>query len=201
MRTLIVIPIIRAEKDVASLLGERFKSADEVWSGIRSMIAELALPYANVRLYQDALPLCEKEAELVKELAARGSMNHQFLVELMGQGARLMGTEDPHLLLEEYRLLQAASGGGKQGPGNAREGQSQSLSADRERFIAARINATLADSEVGLLFLDPAHSVEPFLDADILVRRLLPSLPDRPSKAEPTGEPGPRRPIAELHDQ
>jgi hypothetical protein len=52
-----------------------------------------------------------------------------------------------------------------------------------------------------LLFLDPAHSVEPFLDADILLKCLLTSLPDRQAKAEPTGEPGPRRPIAELHDQ
>ena len=76
------------------------------------MIAELALPYTNVRLYQDALPLCEKEADIVKEIAARGSKNHQFLVELMEQGARLVGTEDPHLLLQEYQFLQGALGGG-----------------------------------------------------------------------------------------
>ena len=201
MRTLIVIPIIDSERDLGWLFGERFRSVDEVWSGIRSMIAELALPYANVRLYQDALPLCEKERDIVREIAARGSTNHQFLVELMERGARLVGTEDPHLLLQEYQFLQGALGGGKQNPEYHREDQSQELLSDRDRFIAGRINATLSAGEIGLLFLGLAHSVEPHLDADILVRRLLPSLRDRQAKAEPNAECPPLNPIAHLHDK
>ncbi len=200
MRTLIVIPTIHTEKDMGSLFGEQFKSADEIWGRIRSMIAELELPYADVRLYQDALPLCEKEPDVVKEIAARGSKNHQFLVELMEQGACLVGTENPYLLLEEYQLLQSALGGRAHGPDNRREDQSQRLLSDRDRFIAGRINATLLPGEIGLLFVGLAHSVEPFLNADILVRRLLPSLRDRQAKTEPTGEPGPGRPVAHLHD-
>jgi len=200
MRTLIVIPIIHTEQDMGSLLErikqeyvtryghekwtEHLKSIDEVWSGIRRMIAALELPYASVRLYQDGLPHCEKEADIVKEVAARGSKNHQLLVELMEQGARLMGTEDPHLLLQEYRFLQGALGGGKQGDENQREDQSRRLLSGRDRFIAGRINATLSAGEIGLLFLGPAHSVEPLLDADILVRHLLPSLRERQAKAE-----------------
>ena len=199
MRTLIVIPIIHTEKDMGSLFGDQPRSADEIWSGIRRMIAELDLPYASVRLYQDALPLCEKEPDIVKEIAARGSRNHQFLVELMEQGARLVGTEDPHLLLQEYQFLQGALGGGKQGPEIQREDESRRLLAGRDRFIAGRINATLSTGEIGLLFLGPAHSVEPFLDADILARRLLPSFQDRQAKAEPTGELRPMQPIAHLH--
>jgi hypothetical protein len=185
MRTLIVIPVVHAERDMGSLFGDQFRSADQVWSGIRSMIAELALPYTDVRLYQDALPLCEKETDLVREIAAGGSKNHQFLVELMEQGARLVGTEDPHLLLQEYQLLQGVLGGGKQGPESRREDQRQRLRSNRDRFIAGRINATLSAGEIGLLFLGAAHSVEQFLDADILVRRLLPSLRDRQGKVEP----------------
>ena len=45
------------------------------------------------------------------------------------------------------------------------------------------INATLSVGEIGLLFLGLVHSVEPFLDADILVRRLLPSFRDTQAKA------------------
>jgi hypothetical protein len=186
MRTLIVIPIIHTEEDMGLVFGGQPRSPDEVWNGIRGMIAELALPYANVRLYQDALPLCEKEADIVKEIAAGGSKNHQFLVDLMNHGARLVGTEDPHLLLQEYQFLQGALGGGKQGLENQRNDQSRKLLCDRDRFIAGRINATLSAGEIGMLFLGPAHSVEPFLDADILVRRLLPSLRDRQAKAELT---------------
>jgi hypothetical protein len=201
MRTLIVIPIIHTEKEMKSLFGERIQSVEQFWGGVRSMIAELGLPYANVRLYQDALPLCEKAPDIVKEIAAGGSRNHLLLLDLMEQGARLAGTEDPDLLLEEYQLLQDALGGGKQGADDAREGQRQRLLCDRDRFIAGRISATLSAGEIGLLFLGPTHSVEPFLDADILVRRLLPSPPDRQAKAEPAGEPGSGRPVAHLHEQ
>src|SRR3990167_10874239 len=102
---------------------EHLKSIDEVWSGIRRMVAALELPYASVRLHQDGLPLCGKEADIVKEVAARGGRNHQLLVELMEQGARLMGTEDPHLLLQEYQFLQGALGGGKKGHENQGEDQ------------------------------------------------------------------------------
>jgi hypothetical protein len=188
MRTLIVIPIIQSEKEMGSLFGGQLRSADEVWSGIRRMLAKLELPYASVRLYQDALPLCEKERDIVKEIAARGSKNHQVLVELMEQGARLVGTEDPHLLLQEYQSLQGALGGGRQGSEDQRDDQSRRLLSGRDRFIAERINATLSAGEIGLLFLGLAHSVEQFLDADILVRRLLPSLGDRQAKAERTAE-------------
>ncbi len=199
MRILIVIPIIHTEQDMGSLLeqtkqayvtryghekwAEHLKSIDQVWNGIRQMIAALKLPYASVRLYQDGLPLCGKEADIVKEVAARGSQNHQLLVELMAQGAQLMGTEDPSLLLQEYQFHQGALGGGKQGHENQQE-QSRGLLAQRDRFIAGRINATLPDGEIGLLFVGMAHSVEPLLDGDILTRHLLPSLRERQGKAE-----------------
>jgi hypothetical protein len=201
MRTLIVIPIIHTEQDMGSLLEqvkqeyvtryghekwtEHLKSIDEVWSGIRRMIAELDLPYASVRLYQDGLPQCNKEADIVKDVAARGSKNHQLLVELMAQGARLMGTEDPNLLLQEYQFLQVTLGAKQHlGQENQQKEQSRRLLSERDRFIAGRINATLSAGEIGLLFLGLAHSVEPLLDADILVRHLLPALRERQAKAE-----------------
>ena len=202
MRTLIVIPIIHTEQDMGSLLErvkqeyvaryghdkwtEHLQSIDEVWSGIRQMIAALELPYASVRLYQDGLPQCGKEADIVKEVAAGGSKNHQILVELMEQGARLMGTEDPQLLIEEYQFLQVALEGGEQAADrhNQQEDQSRRLLAERDRVIAARINATLSSGEIGLLFLGMAHSVEPLLDANILVRHLLPSLRERQLKTQ-----------------
>lgn len=195
MRILIVIPIIHTEQDMGSLLEqtkqayvtryghekwtEHLKSIDDVWSGIRQMVAALELPYARVHLYQDGLPLCGKEEEIVKEVAAQGSQNHQLLVELIAQGAQLMGTEDPSLLLQEYQLHQSALGSGEQGHERQREDQSRRLLAERDRFIAGRINATLPAGEIGLLFVGMAHSVEPLLEGDILTRHLLPSLRER----------------------
>jgi hypothetical protein len=196
MRTLIVIPIIHAEQDMGSMREaikqeyvtrhgdekwtEHLESIKQVWNGIRQMIAALELPYARVHLYQDGLPVCTKEANIVKEVAAQGSQNHQLLVELMAQGAQLVGTEDPSLLLQEYQFHQSALGGGKPGQDeNLQKEQSRMLLAQRDRFIAGRINATLPCDEIGLLFVGMAHSVEPLLEEDILTRHLLPSLRER----------------------
>jgi len=196
MRTLIVIPIIHTEQDMGSLREQvrqefvarhgqekwvdHLKSIDEIWDGIRQMIDALELPRAGVRLYQDGLPQCNKEADIVRDVAARGSKNHQILTDLMQQGAQLMGTEDPQLLLQEYQYVQGTLGG-KQNLAEENQQQEQSLRllALRDRFIAARINDTLASGEIGLLFLGMAHAVEPLLDTNILVRHLLPSLRDQ----------------------
>jgi hypothetical protein len=198
MRTLILIPIIHTKHDMGSLLGqikqqyvalyghakwrEHLKSIDDIWSGIRQMIATLELPYKVVRLYQDGLPVCGKEVDIVNDVAAQGSKNHQLLLDLMAQGASLTGTEDADLLLQEYQLHKDATGDGNHE--RKREKQSHRLLLERDRFIAERINATLATGEVGLLFLGMAHRVEPQLAPDILVRHLLPSLRERQEKTQ-----------------
>lgn len=196
MRILIIIPIIHTEQDMGSLLEqtkqayisrfgsekwvEHLEAIKQVWRGIRQMIAALELLNKNVRLYQDGLPLCGKEEDIVREIAARGSQNHQLLVELIDQGAQLMGTEDPDLLLQEYHLHQDVASSERQK--QAHGAQSQALLLTRDQFIAGRINTTLTSSEIGLLFLGMAHAVEPLLDADILVRHLLPSLRETQKK-------------------
>ena len=80
------------------------KSVDKLWKQIRQMIDGLGLDWANVRLYQDGLPICDHEETIVRELANKGSANHQLLVELIDRGARLTGTESPQLLIEEYEF-------------------------------------------------------------------------------------------------
>ena len=192
MRTLIKIPIIHTEQDMGSLREqtkqeylvryghekwvEHLKSIDGIWLGISQAIGLLELPCASVRLYQDGLPLCGKEADIVRDVAAQGSKNHGLLLELMAQGARLMGTEDPALLLQEYQFHQLVSHAPNQAQEQQRLEQSRKLLLERDRFIAERINQTLLTGEIGLLFLGLAHCVETLLSADILVRNLLPSL-------------------------
>lgn len=186
MRTLIWIPIACPEGNAASSVGGEYGVGETDWSGIRKMVAELELPYANVHLYQDALPCCEKEYEVVRQIAARGSDNHEFLLKLVDEGARLVGTEDASLLLHEYRLLQDALGRQRQEDDDRNANQKEKLLFERDRFIAARINATLPQSEIGLLFLGGNHCLEPLLDADILVTRLVASVRNRrPTSGQP----------------
>ncbi len=195
MRILIVIPVIHTLQDMGSLheltrqayvvrYGDEkwlahLKSIDQVWSGIRQMIEKLELPCARVRLYQDGLPLCGNEIEIVREVAAQGSQNYQILLELITQGATLTGTEDANLLLQEYQLHQDAATTDSLAQENIRKVRRQAILAARDQFIANRINSTLSEGEIGLLFLGMAHAVESLLDADILVRPLLPSLQEK----------------------
>ena len=186
MRLLIAIPVIHTQQDMGSLLEqikqeyiarfglrkwtEHLKSVDEVWDGIRQMIQTLQLPMSTVQLYQDGLPVCSREADIVGEVAASGSKNHRLLIELVGLGAQLMGTENPELLLQEYQLLQTAMLG-TQSPDDAarRKAQRENLLRERDDFIAQRINATLLPGNIGLLFL---------------VRHLLPALREKQAEVK-----------------
>ena len=191
-RTLIWIPIIHTEVDQGSMsesirrlyvrkLGKakwehHVQTIENRWRHIQEEISALNLPFEQVRLYQDGLPVCGHELPIVQELAAAGSQNHTLLLTLIGQGATLTGTESPKLLLEEYALAQQVlvSLGNRRATKAAagQQEQSKQLLALRDEFIARRIDETLESGRIGLLFLGMLHSLEGRLPADVDVRRL-----------------------------
>ncbi len=141
-RRLIYLPIVHTQADMGALkesvaratlektgragLARKTAAIDQIWTAIEAAIDALALSFDRVRLYQDGLPVCGREAEIVTELAQAGSRNHQLLLRLMAQGAVLMGTESGDLLVQEYQLARqslsarppraAGSGGVPAGP-------------------------------------------------------------------------------------
>ncbi|MBI2524997.1 MAG: hypothetical protein HYV93_03345 [Candidatus Rokubacteria bacterium] len=188
-RVLIHIPIIHTQADMGALAGSvrrvtvqklgrqawksHVEAIGQMWEEIRRAVEGWGLPWENVRLYQDGLPRCGREAEIVAELASAGSANHQLLLSLMKRGATLMGTESPELLLEEYRLVQevlAAKDPKEAARIEARHGaRSRSLLARRDEYIARRVNESLRPGETGLLFLGMLHSLDARLATDIRV--------------------------------
>ncbi len=191
-RTLIYIPILHTQADMGAL-GDSARKAtlkklgfkgwkrkvnliDRMWTTIEQTLDNLNLPYQRVRLYQDGLPVCDREAEIVRELAGRGSRNHKILLRLMESGATIMGTESLELLMEEYELAKQSlaqdktlkSIGMKARPLPA-GGLSESLLKRRDLFIAERINNTLCSGETGILFLGMLHSLQNRLDKDIRI--------------------------------
>ena len=192
MRTLFLVPIIHNEHDMGSLIEkvkqeyvrqygpqkweEHLKAIQGLWAGIRRTVDALNLPYGRVRLYQDGLPECGHEADIVKDVAASGSQNHLLLLDLMKRGATLMGTEDPGLLVAEYRLHKDSDPTAPDYDAKQVKEQSNSLLTQRDRHIAARINSTLLSGESGLLFLGMSHSVEPLLNDDIEIKNILSAL-------------------------
>ncbi len=145
----------------------------EMWTGIRRTVEGWKLPWHKVRLYQDGLPCCDREVEIVEELAGAASPNHQLLSVLMRKGATLMGTESPALLLEEYRLIKRVLAAKDRDEAAQIETQhgaaSRSVLARRDRYIAERINDSLQAGETGILFLGMLHQIEPLLAKDIRV--------------------------------
>ncbi len=187
-RTLIYLPIIHTQADMGALkesvvratlekmgragLLRKTAAIDKVWTEIERVIDALALSFDRVRLYQDGLPVCGREAEIVTELAQAGSRNHQLLLRLMAQGAVLMGTESGDLLVQEYQLAkQSLTARPPRAAGVAapRRALSEALLKRRDQFMAQRINDTLKPGETGILFLGMLHSLERYLHQDVEV--------------------------------
>ncbi len=185
MRQLIYIPVIHTQVDMGSMAdalkksyldrhGEekwasRVKAIDQMWEGIQRKIEELNLDCHRVKLYQDGLPICDKEIEIVNEVASRGSHNYQILKELLQKGCTLMGTESPELLIKEYQMIkEAAQSKGKNRPFLEKLRlwlAARKILRDRDQFIAQRIVETLQDEETGILFMGIHHQVDRYLTA------------------------------------
>lgn len=197
MRQLIYVPIVHTEADLGSMakfFEDEFKrryssptyqvhvySIAAMWAGIVGKITALNLDWPHVRLYQDGLPVCGRETEIVSDLAQQGSINHQLLVNLMSRGARLEGTESKDLLLQEYDYVQRISTAknpvAKQNRIAEYARAGKALLEARDRFIAQRIDGTLLDGETGVLFMGMMHAVDKFLPKDIKVQFVIHRLP------------------------
>jgi hypothetical protein len=178
VKRVIVIPVIHNLADLGSLAEsvrahysehfgpavwrQRERAVEKLWNDIRQGIDALHLDYREVRIYQDGLPVCGKEEHIVRELAGAGSLNHQLVLELMGKGAVLVGTEDPQLLIREYQLQRRRMGapGAGDTSSTALPDEAAGVLAARDLFIARRTAATLQDGETGLLFLGAAHRID-----------------------------------------
>ena len=187
-RTLIYFPIVHTQADMGAFkesvaratlekagrtgLARKTAAIDQIWTEIEAAIDALALSFDRVRLYQDGLPVCGREVEIVTELAQAGSRNHQLLVRLMAQGAVLMGTESGDLLVQEYQLAKQSltiRPPRAAGVAAARRALSEALLQRRDQFMAQRLNDTLKDGETGILFLGMLHSLERYLQPDVKV--------------------------------
>lgn len=177
----------------AELGRHRHKSSidpiNDFWQQMSEAVLSLDLSYDKVRLYQDSLPCCGFEMEIVRDLTAQGSSNFQLLQTLLDRGASLEGTESIELLMEELRwakrmsrlpagdledlnLGSAGLGSGSSGTAGLNEQQRTpaELIVARDQFIAERILQTLRPDEEGLLFIGMLHDVATWMDPSITVR-------------------------------
>jgi hypothetical protein len=189
LRTLLYFPVVHSQSDMGALsesirkvtvqkLGERvwrrkINLIGRFWSEVENTLESLSLSYDTILVYQDGLPVCGKEEEIVTELAKKGSPNHQLLVRLMANGAKIMGTESAELLIEEYKLIKKIleSGDYKEVMKieTSLKEASDLLLKKRDAFIAERINQTLQEGKTGILFLGVLHNLVGCLPGDIKI--------------------------------
>lgn len=198
MRSLIYVPIVHSKADLgalgqaaaehtagvieAGLIEQRRDSIEAMWAVIRSKVLAMPLNWPTVRIYQDGLPICGHEHAIVRDLAAAGSHNHGLLAELLERGAMLMGTEEPPLLIREYKRVQRLIALAQQPAPDSREilairREGEELLVQRDASIAGRIRSTLAEGEQGVLFIGLLHRVDELIADEVHIQHLIRNLP------------------------
>jgi hypothetical protein len=190
LRKLIYVPIIHTEDDMGSMAefvkkeykrkyssqqwDQHKKTVENVWDMIRINVLHLDLDWPKVRIYQDGLPVCGKELNIVKTLADNGSLNHKLIMELQEKGAKIEGTENPELLLAEYNaimmIVQAKNREEKDILTKKYSKDSNNLLSKRDHYIADRIDKTLKEGETGILFLGLMHQANKLIEKSFDVK-------------------------------
>ena len=199
MRKLIYVPIVHSEVDFGSLTHDlrkryidrfglsgwrqRIRGVDALWEEIRGRVLALEIDFHELKVYQDGLPVCGRELEIVEDLARQGSKNYQLLVELAERGATIMGTEDAQLLVEEY--LRLRDGLKRDSKVENRVSSGDDLLSRRDLYIAKRIRKTLCEGETGMLFIGLLHRVDEELGQDIEISHLFMEGGEVKSQADP----------------
>jgi hypothetical protein len=179
MRTLIIVPIVHSREDMGSLapdsaqgVAAATRRGASFWLALRERVERLSQDWNGVRVYQDGLP--DTLPDLVGRIVAKApGQNYELLRWLDEQGATVLGTEDPKLLMEERTLLKAisdASGPERASARAAYASRAPALLDERDSYIAGRIDTTLDEGQTGLLLVGAAHQVEKKLPRDVVVR-------------------------------
>ena len=198
-RRLAYVPILHTQLDMGSLAAgmrhayeqtygaaqwrQHERAIADFWRGLGEKIDSLVRDPPCVRIYQDGLPVCGREREIVAELAKRGSPNHEIVQQLLERGAHLEGTEDPESLVAEYRLVKQSLEILDLDERNRFAERATHLKSEllhkRDHFIGKRIGETLKPGELGILFIGLIHDVTRSLPADVQVEYVIYRLPFR----------------------
>lgn len=188
MRRLIYVPIIHTNLDFGSLAADieersRVVAGDSKWQQHKDIVNLYWQAIADFwksqhvtgfKIFQDGMVVDGTVGKnIVKELANKGSINHQIIEQLLERGAELIQTEDPDLVKEEYRstreLLERKSTLASLWSLFRYKQQKDRLLKARDAYIVKRINQCLGEGETGVCFLGAYHQLLPNLPKNIEV--------------------------------
>lgn len=196
MRKLIYVPIIHMSADMGSIakqvdkrgiagFGEEFwkwhrETISGFWDAVSHYFDYIDMDTRNrkkMKIYQDGM-IAEREVaqRIVEEGIKSGSKNYELVLRLLKRGAVLVKTEDFKMVKEELDRLLAIT---------KAKSTSKKLIAfikyrliknrllnKRDEFISKRIDKTLKQDEIGILFLGAYHNIKKRLPKDIQIIEL-----------------------------
>lgn len=185
-RRFLIVPILHTKEDMGNL-GNRLPTEDgydsmalKFWEEVKEKVKRYVNGFERVKIYQDGLP--DTQENLVdKILNEVKSPNYELLRWLKERGAKIFGTEDPKLLKKEYKFVKKITFEAKTPRTVARQRprllrgertEAATLLAQRDAYIAKRIDKTLNKGDLGILFLGAAHQIQNKLPKDIQVEIL-----------------------------
>jgi hypothetical protein len=191
MRTLIYVPIIHTSADLGSLAEEvnrkglenfgenmwsdHLRTIDGFWDAL--FLYFDSIDVSGAKIFQDGM-IVDGDAGLhiVREAEKAGSKNHQLVSKLLQRGAILMKTEDFNLVKKErdrlVKIIQAKSTLAKVLGVIAYKLTKNMLLKQRDAYIAQRIDRTLVEGEIGILFIGAYHNVQSRLPLDIKIKEI-----------------------------
>jgi hypothetical protein len=191
MRSLYVIPIIHMSADmgsIASALDDKAtaKLTPELWQRHKEIVSAFwdsigrllnALDVNGFKVYQDGLVADEEEGlRIIREGVSQGSKNYEIIGRLLDKGAVLIKTESLSLVKQEYnyiiKMTRSKSLKEREVAALRYKLARGKLLKQRDEFIAAIINETLAEGETGILFIGAYHDVVHRLAPDIRVAQV-----------------------------
>ena len=166
-KTLFLVPRMYTEtefKNLSASLPDDFKQkTEEFWVYVNERLTMFSGKINKI--YRDSV--CKAGEEALSQLHLMDGENYKIVKVLVENGANFIATEDPLLVGESESWAKMLKS--QQSNTVVYELFQQNLE-DRIRYISKRIDETLEDNEIGVLFIEPDLRVE--LDKDTKIIRM-----------------------------
>ncbi|MGQ9551508.1 MAG: hypothetical protein ACUVUE_03680 [Candidatus Bathycorpusculaceae bacterium] len=163
-RMLLYVPRMYTESEFRKLaltIPEDFQQkTDEFWSYVKEKLA--IFEDKIQRIYRDEIDKSGEAA--LNHLSVLDGENYMIVKRLVEKGAYFEATEDSMLMAESESWLEMLNS--QAANSIVLENYEETL-RERDRHVSRRIDETLKDNEVGVLFMDPDRNIT--VDADIKV--------------------------------
>lgn len=142
---------------------EFFQKVDDYWKSVERKIRAVGFfrkeTACKLRVFVDSLPNVEERLvqQTLQALAELGIPCHMLIKNLQAAGAKVHGTENLNLLLQEYDYWKALFANPSQR--NRNPELENEILQKRDQAIITRINEVVPDGEIALVFIGGLHNV------------------------------------------